>query len=115
MQEKVANQLCLFQSTLPQGERHLIDQQGKLPWNFNPRSRKGSDKSIHLRGYAVKNFNPRSHKGSDMVYALRLVEKEDFNPRSHKGSDYGNIKTTSYNIISIHAPTRGATCTRKNK
>ena len=87
MQEKVANQLCLFQSTLPQGERRYYIDKESVVEDFNPRSRKGSDKSIHLRGYAVKNFNPRSHKGSDMVYALRLVEKEDFNPRSHKGSD----------------------------
>ena len=34
---------------------------------------------------------------------------ENFNPRSHKGSDVLTVKSFAYIVISIHAPTRGAT------
>ena len=33
----------------------------------------------------------------------------DFNPRSHEGSDNSKINATHGIVISIHAPTRGAT------
>ena len=36
----------------------------------------------------------------------------NFNPRSHKGSDTNNCLTFTAIIISIHAPTRGATVAR---
>ena len=56
----------LFQSTLPQGERH----------------------PPHTATLRTLNFNPRSHKGSD----------------GHR--ELSDLRTE---IISIHAPTRGAT------
>ena len=34
----------------------------------------------------------------------------DFNPRSHEGSDKKSRKGRSVYQISIHAPTKGATC-----
>ena len=34
----------------------------------------------------------------------------DFNPRTHEGCDVHNILQASVSAISIHAPTRGATC-----
>ena len=32
---------------------------------FNPRSRKGNDKTIHGLNFIVSDFNPRSRKGND--------------------------------------------------
>ena len=37
------------------------------------------------------------------------MQTEDFNPRSHKGSDTHLRETWTKEMISIHAPTRGAT------
>ena len=78
------------------------------------------------------DFNPRSHKGSDVIYYPAPRDKGNFNPRSHKGSDsklavflrpscifqstlpQGERPCTHEEflkryVISIHAPTRGAT------
>ena len=56
-----------FQSTLPQGERRqrLQCSLRKRP-DFNPRSRKGSDRLLRLCIGFHLNFNPRSRKGSDL-------------------------------------------------
>ena len=54
-------------------------------------------------------FNPRSHERSDTTcapYALGII---DFNPRSHERSDAKIFSLLVAIIISIHAPTRGAT------
>ena len=105
--------------------------------DFNPRSHKGSDRfSPGSLPRAFLDFNPRSHKGSDGKAGLVSGEENtNFNPRSHKGSDdKGDINVsvsgkfqstlpqgerqnqggnmTKEQIISIHAPTRGATAGR---
>ena len=100
---------------------------------FNPRSHEGSDdytlfqkifplvfQSTLPRGerlkYAccctslLKNFNPRSHEGSDRDTYWVTVATANFNPRSHEGSDrYQHGRWIYTDMISIHAPTRGAT------
>ena len=40
---------------------------------------------------------------------IRKFLHSPFNPRSYKRSDYVYIPLTIYVILSIHAPTRGAT------
>ena len=54
-------------------------------------------------------FNPRSHEGSD--YFINELKKRlsGFNPRSHEGSDVFFILPFMVLVVSIHAPTRGAT------
>ena len=55
------------------------------------------------------NFNPRSREGSDRTAFLKDCTKYDFNPRSREGSDWmWSIVMVVY-IISIRAPARGAT------
>ena len=79
------------------------------PGYFNPRSHEGSDFSPTAVNVLVSNFNPRSHEGSDDVLMTYATEIQDFNPRSHEGSDLATVSSTVSAIISIHAPTRGAT------
>ena len=55
------------------------------------------------------NFNPRSRKGSDGYLQEKPACTNDFNPRSRKGSDMGLSRSGITEIISIHAPARGAT------
>ncbi len=77
-----------FQSTLPRGERLVKPCCLKYPFNFNPRSREGSDAEKRRGNCMAKvNFNPRSREGSDGMTA-----------------GYGMQAA-----ISIHAPARGAT------
>ena len=79
----------LFQSTLLQEERRDAGYRFRKPYgNFNPRSYKRSDgRSSQKSTGACKDFNPRSYKRSDTDLRLWLF----------------------YYLISIHAPTRGAT------
>ena len=77
-----------FQSTLPRRERPCAATvPTSTPFNFNPRSREGSDTGRRRdrlrRGY----FNPRSREGSDPPAAPQALQVR----------------------ISIHAPAKGAT------
>ena len=56
-------------------------------------------------------FNPRSHERSDCYSNISLTFSSYFNPRSHERSDgqSGHVYQKNHQI-SIHAPTRGATC-----
>ena len=54
-------------------------------------------------------FNPRSYKRSDLIVEISRFQPVDFNPRSYKRSDLRKTKAPAMLIISIHAPTRGAT------
>ena len=123
-----------FQSTLPRGERQDLCSKRRPEEYFNPRSHEGSDKlgewrtvrhntfqSTLPRGERLQdirnfpldsNFNPRSHEGSDPARVPEHRPPGNFNPRSHEGSDRGRAKRDRYIIISIHAPTRGATLAR---
>ena len=55
------------------------------------------------------NFNPRSHERSDYCSAYCSNDFAYFNPRSHERSDDIFSFLPSWCLISIHAPTRGAT------
>ena len=99
--------------------------------HFNPRSHEGSDYFIfskyaaaiisihaptrgatqvhHLLSCGIIYFNPRSHEGSDQTTTAQSSRIHHFNPRSHEGSDANAAKLGRYLMISIHAPTRGAT------
>ena len=122
-----------FQSTLPRGERLLCNVLLLIVTYFNPRSHEGSDisrlkanlapvrfQSTLPRGERLStcslstrysNFNPRSHEGSDVEIPMVKAIYCYFNPRSHEGSDKILAPFLSDFIISIHAPTRGATQT----
>ena len=76
---------------------------------FNPRSHEGSDEMSDKEQKAIKNFNPRSHEGSDRETYAATMGRSNFNPRSHEGSDASMPRLRCILVISIHAPTKGAT------
>ena len=102
--------MCIFQSTLPREERRKKQSynvrnrqfQSTLPREERPRRHAPAHK-------IARNFNPRSHERSDVGCLLRLFYHLNFNPRSHERSDKPFIYKALRTIISIHAPTRGAT------
>ena len=101
----------LFQFTLPCGERP-VKKVGKaiFDFDFNSRSRVGSDIQLIAVDCLRINFNSRSRVGSDGDNSSSLFPFFNFNSRSRVGSDH--ISTPIYfsrNIISIHAPVWGAT------
>ena len=54
-------------------------------------------------------FNPRTHTGCDLVLSIISLNSRSFNPRTHTGCDANSAHTLLQLIVSIHAPTRGAT------
>ncbi len=77
----------MFQSTLPHGERLLGGISGAISGKFQSTLPHGERPCA------------RRHAGG----------QGGFNPRSHTGSDCGLPKHIKRQIVSIHAPTRGAT------
>ena len=57
-------------------------------FNFNPRSREGSDWRSIRSFPRSGNFNPRSREGSDGIPDAHDPKHVDFNPRSREGSDW---------------------------
>ena len=123
--------VSLFQSTLPREERPWILIIMIIFFDFNPRSHERSDChnscmahsvsiSIHAptRGatHARHNANcycikfqstlPREERRFRYLLWYRL---QHFNPRSHERSDSVFFSFCAFLLISIHAPTRGAT------
>ena len=120
-----------FQSTLPREERRKLQPKTAHYIYFNPRSHERSDAEA-IRKMVINNisihaptrgatpfcqsslilnlyFNPRSHERSDdNPYGLS-DDPDNFNPRSHERSDVLNCPFQCNRVISIHAPTRGAT------
>ena len=84
--------LFLFQSTLPRRERQ---------WS-------------HVWGYWFFNFNPRSREGSDviLIFLINIIKISIHAPA--KGATAPYDSETYYNQISIHAPAKGATKTLDN-
>ena len=76
---------------------------------FNPRSHVGSDFFQQTFKFISVCFNPRSHVGSDCPTRCHNNNHKGFNPRSHVGSDTLAVKQFHIRIVSIHAPTWGAT------
>ena len=100
----------LFQSTLPREERPTQPIIPMIHNNFNPRSHERSDTTCDRLARGSYDFNPRSHERSDNIDNQPNQQHTNFNPRSHERSDLINLTINIAASISIHAPTRGATC-----
>ena len=57
-------------------------------------------------------FNPRTHKGCDLSDISISPFPRSFNPRTHKGCDFEKSFSDRFFLVSIHAPTKGATLYR---
>ena len=77
--------------------------------NFNPRSHERSDHERISQFKLLAYFNPRSHERSDSTSSASYSFCTNFNPRSHERSDIVRLIVVMISLISIHAPTRGAT------
>ena len=78
--------------------------------NFNPRTHVGCDFLGIFRTRGPRYFNPRTHVGCDLRRPLpRPKRSSDFNPRTHVGCDESRLSLCRSPLISIHAPTWGAT------
>ena len=99
-----------FQSTLPRGERLIIPCIRLYNGYFNPRSREGSDGKVCRFVKSSSHFNPRSREGSDLDDPGYLSTSSKFQSTLPRGERLELQKFFSNDeLISIHAPARGAT------
>ena len=99
----------IFQSTLPREERHVGAVSPCSCYVFQstlPREERHSSLPTH---HQTSDFNPRSHERSDVCTVPFCLCPVNFNPRSHERSDPLAVIFHCIWLISIHAPTRGAT------
>ena len=79
-------------------------------WDFNPRSREGSDKFLDWYSCRFRHFNPRSREGSDGVKSIAVVIKSLFQSSLPRGERLPHSPDqNALHNISILAPARGAT------
>ena len=72
----------------------------------------GATRMLSLRPARQKRFQSTHPRGVRLNYLLILLVHISFNPRTHVGCDTGEIiGNTQLPIVSIHAPTWGATHT----
>ena len=100
----------LFQSTLPRRERQRYLNTFAGNHKFQSTLPRRERRDMRASRNTDPDFNPRSHEGSDGRSSLSYISPSDFNPRSHEGSDYPGRGQDLVRLISIHAPTKGATC-----
>ena len=70
----------------------------------------GCDGYDNRRSSEISSFNPRTHMGCDGQTSNKITNGVCFNPRTHMGCDVNERGQPQTNLVSIHAPTWGATC-----
>ena len=83
--------------------------------NFNPRSREGSDRGRQRLSIKLYNFNPRSREGSDHVVAdpFKITYSRFQSTLPRRERPYVRVRVSGAGPISIHAPAKGATQSRR--
>ena len=99
----------LFQSTLPRGERLNWTILKSTLFDFNPRSREGSDIQLLTERRNQILFQSTLPRGERQSGHGGMDRNIYFNPRSREGSDQVETPKETVKKISIHAPARGAT------
>ena len=131
-----ANGALRFNSRSREGSDHRMATDLKLDAGFNSRSREGSDRLRRMAQHGWSGFNSRSREGSDVSSLTIKSTTTRFNSRSREGSDtlcragrrgmaafqfalprgerpIAEVVFGAIDGVSIRAPARGATCTRK--
>ena len=93
-------------ATVPEVPRTLAS------YHFNPRSHERSDLNLFGAVLIFLYFNPRSHERSDKLFVAVKVWYPIFQSTLPREERQNTLSPTASEIlISIHAPTRGATAT----
>ena len=76
---------------------------------FNPRSREGSDIGRLSSSYVIVMFQSTLPRRERRKVGMSGIRIKCFNPRSREGSDMARGGWATDNVVSIHAPAKGAT------
>ncbi len=101
--------LMTFQSTRPRGARPMAGRFTGTQCQFQSTRPRGARREISMQPINSLRFNPRAHAGRDKRCVLDDTSLYCFNPRAHAGRDNFDKDSLQISVVSIHAPTRGAT------
>ncbi len=81
----------------------------KIDTDFNPRTHEGCDclRPISMNGIPL--FQPTHPRGVRHLLLRHRSGSCNFNPRTREGCDHAEKRFDLFRVLSIHAPTRGAT------
>ncbi len=100
----------LFQPTLPRGERRYRHGINRRIIYFNPRSRAGSDNIEGVPFSARIVFQPTLPRGERPVLTVNRIDEGLFQPTLPRGERrFVRLMLSAIVMISTHAPARGAT------
>ena len=105
----------LFQSTPPREGRQCNGSNKLRNQCFNPRPHARGDCAEPCCWPPLTCFNPRPHARGDGAGGVERCQTSGFNPRPHARGDLVVAVGQLLNLVSIHAPTRGATCLTAGK
>ena len=98
------------------GRDSLLSCMAQQQYSFNPRAHAGRDECLQVWGDTHWSFNPRAHAGRDLQGDVETYAPVAFQSTRPRGARQGRLATTpADNLVSIHAPTRGATISYKTK
>ena len=98
-----------FQSTLPRRERQLWRVRLTIQYDFNPRSREGSDLMCPAIRFSRSISIHAPAKGATARCIRRLVLRQFQSTLPRRERQVRTLKTFLHGAISIHAPAKGAT------
>ena len=99
-----------FQSTLPRGERLISNPSSDCQKDFNPRSHEGSDQQLrrcNMQELEFQSTLPRGERLLVLPYFSVIFLISIHAPT--RGATFRYLLPILFPLISIHAPTRGAT------
>ena len=100
----------LFQSTLPREERPVPAVLHPSCVRFQSTLPREERRLLHFFQSQLFQFQSTLPREERPTQPIIPMIHNNFNPRSHERSDTFAISTIRLSHISIHAPTRGATC-----
>ena len=98
-----------FQFTPLREGRRDCGEAGYVRWHFNSRPSARGDVTAKVYDDYVANFNSRPSARGDELFKRCSFAIEYFNSRPSARGDEKNVKAQKKQLISIHAPPRGAT------
>ena len=101
--------LLKFQPTHPHGVRLLTTSSRPLQQSFNPRTRTGCDFEESRDAITLLSFNPRTRTGCDELRGLVNQHDVVSTHAPARGATFLCFKDIMPGVVSTHAPARGAT------
>ena len=98
-----------FQSTHPRGVRHQKDFFLLYFSGFQSTHPRGVRLGVVVIIFLDRKFQSTHPRGVRLIVFAPLITDSGFNPRTHEGCDIIQYGYRYQGIVSIHAPTRGAT------